>query len=83
VVDPVNGITREDAMCNQCNNLRGTTALQEFGGAGDGVRGVSKVVDEDSAAVGDGANKEQGCVLTIGNLSWAAFLGFRSGLGRY
>lgn len=74
-INPLHRISAKNAVRNQSVDGVRAFFFEEFSGPRDGVGRVCEVVDEDCGAVLDAADEEHGCVLAVGNLGWAAFLG--------
>lgn len=73
-VDPGNGISAEDTVRDEHDDLEGTLTLQKLSGASDGVRGVDDVVDKDADTVGNVTNQHHAGVSLLVVLDGAAFL---------
>lgn len=73
-IDATDGIAAEDAVADEGVDHGGALALEQLGGAGDGVCGVDDVVDEDAHAVGDVADEHHAGVALLVELDGPAFL---------
>ena len=69
-------------MCDERVDAASSGLLQQLGRACDRVGSIGKIVDENGAAISDGADEEEGGVLAIGHLSRAALLHCLSNLLR-
>lgn len=73
-VDATESVSAEDTVGQQGEDAPGPLALEQLGGAGDGVAGVAEVVDQDAGAVDDVANEHHASVTVLGELNGAPFL---------
>ena len=73
-VDAVNGITAQNPMCNQRNNLGCTFPFHKFGSACDRVRRVCEVINENGCSIPYVAYQHHRGILTVCNPCRATFL---------
>lgn len=73
-VDARNGIAAEDTVGQQGIYLDGAFALEQLGSSSDGIGRVTKIVDQDTNAVGNVSNQHHAGVALLGELDRSAFL---------
>jgi hypothetical protein len=73
-VDAIDRVAAQDAVGDERIHLVRTFLLQKLCSTGDGVRGIGKIVDEDRSAARDISDQHHGRVLSVVDLSGAAFL---------
>jgi hypothetical protein len=73
-LDPLNRVSAEDAVGDECVHLVGALFLEQLGRTRDGVARVGQIVNQNRGAVGYIANKHHGRVLPLVDLSRATLL---------
>lgn len=69
-----NRVAAENTMSNKGIDLCRTLSFEQLSGAGDGVAGVDKIVNEDADAVGDITDKHHAGIALLGELNRSTFL---------
>jgi hypothetical protein len=73
-VDAIDCIAAENAVRDERKHLCRAFLLQQLRRARDGIRGVRKIVDEDSGAICDVSDQHHGCILSVVDLCRTSLL---------
>lgn len=74
-IDPIDGISAEDTMGEECVDFGGTLLLQKLRSSGDCVGSVGQIINENGYAARNISYEHHGGILSVCDSGGAAFLG--------